>query len=76
MNRRTVGYVLERMRTRGATLHLSYENGRSVWFLSGDKRPLADGVGPAVSEDAHVIGVGDALLKEGTHSQTYRFAEN
>jgi hypothetical protein len=76
MKKRTAAYVLERMREHGATLHLSFENGRSVWFLSGDKQPLADGVGPAVTKASCVIGVGDALLQEGARCQTYRFVEN
>jgi hypothetical protein len=76
MEKRTANYVLKQMREHGRTLHLSYENGRSVWFLSNDRQPLADGVGPAVTKAPCVIGVGDALLQEGARCQTYRFVEN
>jgi hypothetical protein len=70
--KRTTDFVLTEMRVKGATLHLSFENGCGVWFLSNDKRPLADAVGLSVARDLHVAGVGDALF-EGAPCQTFRY---
>jgi hypothetical protein len=71
---RTASFVLKQMRTKGSTLHCSFERGKTVWFLSSDRRPLADGVGVAVSRDQRVVGVGDALL-QGVPSQTFCYTE-
>jgi hypothetical protein len=68
--KRTANFVLKEMRVKGATLHLSFENGRDLWFLSNSIRPLADRVGQTASRDPHVVSVGDALL-EGSRAQTY-----
>jgi hypothetical protein len=72
MKNRTTNFVLAQMRTIGATLHTSHEGGRTSWFLSNDRRPLADGVGVKVSRDLHIVSVGDCLFADGL-AQTYRY---
>ena len=72
MKKRTAAYVLEQMRKRGAILHASYEKDQCLWFLSGDRRPLANNVGQAVSRDPHVCSVGDCLFAGGL-AQTFRY---
>jgi hypothetical protein len=69
---RTTTFVLKEMRTKGATLHASHENGKTLWFLSSKQRPLADGVGEKVSRDPHIVGVGDCLFSGGL-AQIFRY---
>ncbi len=63
--------ALARMRERGAALHHTHRPGRSLWALS-DGTPVRDAVAAALTRDARVVGVGDALFGREL-SQTFRY---
>jgi hypothetical protein len=57
---------------RGAALHLTYERGVRVWFLSSGSK-VTDDIAQLVIMHADIVGVGDSLFRN-TPNQTYRAA--
>jgi hypothetical protein len=58
---------------RGASLHLSYQNGRPTWQLSTGEAVPVD-VAEIVIKAPGVVSVGDALFPNHP-AQTWRFAQ-
>ena len=58
---------------RGQALHLHFGRHGPVWHLSGG-HTITPEVAKAVTSNAHVVDVGDALAIDGARSQTWRFA--
>jgi hypothetical protein len=59
---------------RGQSLHLHLGRNGPIWHLSGG-RTITPEVAKAVTANAHVIDVGDALAINGARSQTWRWVE-
>jgi hypothetical protein len=58
---------------RGEALHMYFGRYGPVWHLSSG-RTITPEVAKAVTANAHVIDVGDALAIDGARSQTWRWA--
>lgn len=64
--------ALAAMRDRGATLHYAHGRGGGWWLSNGETLP--EEIALALTRDAHVVGVGDALFGREL-SQTFRYCD-